>query len=242
MSIFSKRNDSKISKDEAERPFWISFSDLMSALMVLFLVAMSVAMISISEKINETEQKNNQQQDKINRRQEEINELLAILANKTKNFEGISLRGQTIDFGDRARFDSNSHKLNNEQGELLRRFIPSVLQLVKDPKGARWLKRIVVEGFADSRGNYLHNLNLSLQRSQRVMCMLLQKGTNYELDFTDRQLVRDIFRVSGASFNSLKYSEEESRRIELRLEFKSVDETIPNRYVSSDDDGKCPLD
>ena len=30
-------------KDDGEKPFWISFSDLMSALMVLFLVAMSVA-------------------------------------------------------------------------------------------------------------------------------------------------------------------------------------------------------
>src|ERR1700678_1262917 len=28
---------------EAEKPFWISFSDLMTALMVLFLVAMAVA-------------------------------------------------------------------------------------------------------------------------------------------------------------------------------------------------------
>lgn len=31
-------------REEGEKPFWISFSDLMSALMVLFLVAMSVAL------------------------------------------------------------------------------------------------------------------------------------------------------------------------------------------------------
>lgn len=31
-------------KSEAEKPFWISYADLMTALMVLFLVAMSVAM------------------------------------------------------------------------------------------------------------------------------------------------------------------------------------------------------
>jgi hypothetical protein len=29
-------------RDEAEKPFWISFSDMMTALMVLFLVVMTV--------------------------------------------------------------------------------------------------------------------------------------------------------------------------------------------------------
>ena len=32
-----------VEPDEAEKPFWISYSDLMTALMVLFLVVMAVA-------------------------------------------------------------------------------------------------------------------------------------------------------------------------------------------------------
>jgi MotA/MotB-like proton-channel complex protein len=32
-------------RDEAEKPFWISFADLMTALMVLFLVSLSVALV-----------------------------------------------------------------------------------------------------------------------------------------------------------------------------------------------------
>ena len=32
------------SRDEGEKPFWISFADLMSALMVLFLVSLTVAL------------------------------------------------------------------------------------------------------------------------------------------------------------------------------------------------------
>ena len=80
--------------------------------MVLFLVAMSVAMISITEQITETEEVKNERQD-------EINELLETLAIETQSFDGITLRGQVIDFGERARFDTNSHKLSEEQGELL---------------------------------------------------------------------------------------------------------------------------
>lgn len=38
-------------KEEAEKPFWISFSDLMTALMVLFLVAMAVALMAVTQTI-----------------------------------------------------------------------------------------------------------------------------------------------------------------------------------------------
>ena len=34
-------------RDEAEKPFWISFADLMTALMVLFLVVMGVALLAV---------------------------------------------------------------------------------------------------------------------------------------------------------------------------------------------------
>ena len=34
------------SRDDGEKPFWISFADLMTALMVLFLVALSAALMN----------------------------------------------------------------------------------------------------------------------------------------------------------------------------------------------------
>ena len=45
----SRKTPLKRHRDEAEKPFWISFSDLMTALMVLFLVAMAVALLSVTE-------------------------------------------------------------------------------------------------------------------------------------------------------------------------------------------------
>ena len=48
-----------------------------------------------------------------------------------------------------------------------------MLAIAKDRLGQRWLKQIVVEGFASPEGDYLYNLNLSLRRSQRVLCALL---------------------------------------------------------------------
>ena len=43
------------SKGEAEKPFWISYADLMTALMVLFLVAMSVAMMAVTNTVRDVE-------------------------------------------------------------------------------------------------------------------------------------------------------------------------------------------
>lgn len=225
-------------RETAEKPFWISFSDLMSALMALFLLAMTVALLAVTHEISESERQKTE-------RDQGILALLARLDAATEAFPGINLRGTSVDFGERARFDTNSHKLNVEQANLLRAFTPSLLALARDPVGEKWLKRVVVEGFADARGSYMHNLNLSLQRSERVLCILLAPpgSVTNALSSAERLQVRDIFFVGGASFNALKHSPEESRRIELRLEFLDPAE----RRVSApqpplDDDPRCPID
>jgi flagellar motor protein MotB len=177
-------------------------------------------------------------------RQQEITAFLLRLRQLTETQTGITLRGTAIDFGDRARFEHNSHRINEAQSRLLSSFAPQVLALARDPLGQRWLKRISVVGFADASGNYLHNLNLSLQRSERVLCVLLAPPPSIEpLSESDRRQVRELFIVSGASFNSQKNSPEESRRIELRLEFFELDEArqppaLPDGLV----DNHCPLD
>lgn len=227
----------KKSDNDAESPFWISFADQMTALMVLFLIALTVALYAVTEKVSEAEQQKAT-------RQQEITAFLQRLRQLTETQTGITLRGTAIDFGDRARFEHNSHRINEAQSRLLSSFAPQVLALARDPLGQRWLKRISVVGFADASGNYLHNLNLSLQRSERVLCVLLAPPPSIEpLSESDRRQVRELFIVSGASFNSQKNSPEESRRIELRLEFFELNEArqppaLPDGLV----DNHCPLD
>ena len=225
-------------REEGEKPFWISFSDLMSGLMVLFLVAMTVALLAVTNEISESEQEKT-------RREEDIREVLQRVRDMTRDFPGVTLRGQSVDFGERARFDTNSHKLSAEQARLLRQLVPKILALARDPVAGKWLKQIVVEGFADARGSYLYNLNLSLQRSERVLCALLASpaGSADALSETDQQTVRELFLVGGSSFNFQKASAEESRRIELRLEFRDLGERAPAlRPRLQEGDSRCPLD
>lgn len=228
----------KAAREEGEKPFWISYSDMMTALMVLFLVVMTVALLAVTNEASETDKQKTQ-------RENEIAKLLAEVKSSSKEFPGIIVHGSTIDFGDQARFETDSNRLTKEQEVMLRQYIPKVLNIARSPLGQKWVKRVVVEGFADRRGTYLHNLNLSLQRSQRVLCALLAPATPGEtpLNAEDRLLIRNIFLVGGSSFNSLRDSLEESRRIEVKLEFLDLGEqkpTSPNHKM--EEEQACPLD
>jgi outer membrane protein OmpA-like peptidoglycan-associated protein len=226
-------------RDEGEKPFWISFADLMSALMVMFLLVMSVALLAITKNVSEAEKK---QADRVH----EINELWDRIEETAKGHPGISVdrNRNVIDFGDRARFDTGSSRLTIEQVDYLSGFVGEMLGLAREQLAQQWLKRVVVEGFADQRGDYLLNLNLSLQRSERVLCALLSPALDQQktLSTDEREQVRDLFLVGGYSFNSAKKSLEESRRIELRLEFYGIDEAhTKTDDIPRNDFGQCRI-
>ncbi|CAG9183922.1 flagellar motor protein MotB [Cupriavidus respiraculi] len=208
-------------REEGERPFWISFSDLMTALMVLFLVALSVALLAVTKKISDEER-----QEKA--RSEQIHELMSEVRKVAAQFDGVRVIDRTIDFGPRGRFEREGQNvLSPAQRALLREFTPKLLeQLRTTDAGRNWFKRAVVEGYASQTGKYLYNLNLSLERSERVICELLREPPTGEpaLSEEDRKLVATRFFVGGASFNSLRATAEDSRRIEFKLEFKTRQE------------------
>ena len=240
--MFSPRVSSgKKLKDEAEKPFWISFADLMTALMVMFLLVMSVALLAVTKTVSEEQRAADSRRDAIDKLLYEIE----FAAQNDPQFTGIHVNRdrQAIDFGDRARFDTGSHQLKPDQARLLRAFIPHVLGVANSELGKDWLKRIVVEGFADKRGSYLLNLNLSMQRSQRVLCVLLAKPDAGEVELSRQQHedIRQLFLVGGYSSNSQKETLEESRRIELRLEFRGIKESARVTSISDDNFGVCAL-
>ncbi|WP_029007529.1 OmpA/MotB family protein [Azospirillum halopraeferens] len=231
--------------DEAEKPFWISFSDLMSALMVLFLVVMTVALLTVTQHLRDVQKAAGQ-------RQQEINEILERLKDSARDFPQvhISTERMTIDFGEVGRFASGSDALTPEALDLLRGFIPRVLAEARSALGQKWFKRVIVEGFTDTDGSYLFNLDLSLRRAQRVVCTLLTPGAEGRASLTDDEMahVRRLFSVGGFSFNSSKESKEESRRIELRLDFRALHESnqpgagpTMGRDLATIEVGRCQL-
>lgn len=223
-------------RDEAEKPFWISFADLMTGLMVLFLVVMGVALLAVTKTVTEQERK-------AEAHRQDISILLDRFEHAALRHEGIKIDRQrhVIDFGDRARFAFGKSTLTVAQEEVLRQFVPEILALVNDQLGQRTFKRIVVEGYTDKMGSYLSNLNLSLQRSQRVLCVMFATSGPQLLTDVEKENVRNLFLVGGYSFNASKDTDEESRRVEMRIEFLGIDETRPLAPAQSNSFGECAL-
>src|SRR5574337_40818 len=106
------------SKQEGESPFWISFSDLMSALMVLFLVVMAVTLVVVTKSIDETTRD-------IIKRDADISKIMAMIANDPKSTGvGVDQKNFRVDLGRKVRFDSGSYTISVPDGQFLRSYIP----------------------------------------------------------------------------------------------------------------------
>jgi flagellar motor protein MotB len=207
--------------------------------MVLFLVVMSVSLSSVTKRF--TVQEQNQA-----KHEQDIDSLITRLTIEAAKFPGIHIDANrlVIDYGARAQFGFNSSTLTREQQKLLRDFIPVILQVANDSLGKRILKRIVVEGYTDKTGSYLSNLNLSLQRSQRVLCAMFARPLAGEVALTQAQLedIRALFLIGGYSFNAAKDTDAESRRVEMRIEVLGIGESRDNATGFKDGNfGQCAL-
>jgi len=203
-------------KQDAERPFWISYADLMTAMMTLCLVAMAVTIIAISQELKK----------ELSAEEIRAAEILAIcteIKNSLKDEIHINVdcKDNRIDFGEAGRFDYKDYRLRPEAEAALALLVPNVLEAANSALGQRWLKQVVIEGYTDTKGSYLYNLYLSLQRSYWVMCTLVDPKRNEHLGLSADQVqeVRELFLAGGVSFNDAKKSDEASRRVELRLQF-----------------------
>ncbi len=225
------------SKQEGESPFWISFSDLMSALMTLFLVVMAVTLIAVTKNITADEAAKIQ-------REKDVRSVMSKIRQASEVFKEVKVDESTfrIDLGDVVRFESGDYAIKSEAARFLRNYIPVLLAAQDSPEGKEWMRRVVVEGFTDQDGTYLYNLGLSLNRSRSVVCVLFAKPTADEssLSVSQKRQIRDLFLVGGYSFNSARKKKAESRRVELKIEFWAVGEKAPATNLAEDKEfGQC---
>lgn len=224
-------------KTEGESPFWISFSDLMSALMVLFLVVMAVTLVAVTQSVSTEEAAKIQ-------REKDIHAVMSLIRQESaeKNVK-VDESTYRIDLGEIVRFDSGNFDIKQDAARFLRGYIPVLLRAKSTPAGQEWMRRVVVEGFTDQDGSYLYNLGLSLNRSRRVVCALFAKPSGDEVALSEHELrqIQDLFLVGGYSFNSIRKDKAASRRVELKIEFWGLGEKKPeeNGALSGKEFGQC---
>ena len=226
----------KAGKHDGESPFWISFSDLMSALMVLFLVVMAVTLVSVTQSIDAATRATIE-------RSAAISKLMAMLASESKSSGvGVDQQNFRIDLGKEVRFESGSFTISAPAAQFLRGYVPVLLKAKDTAEGRRWMRSVVVEGFTDEDGTYLYNLQLSLSRSRSVVCSLFHDSASVDGLSTDQlRKVQALFLVGGYSFNSIKQDKAESRRVEFKVDFWGLDEkpVEPNDVLQGKEFGRC---
>jgi len=208
-------------KPEGESPFWISFADLMTALMTLFLVVMAVTLVSVTEGRTKEEAKKIQ-------REKDISELMSEIEESSREFKAVKVNKSTyrIDLGDKVNFESGRADIDAAKAKFLRRYVPLLLKAQSTKIGQEWIRRIVIEGFTDQDGTYLYNLALSLNRSRSVVCVLFapQLADEVPLSAAQKAQISDLFLVGGYSFNSIRVNKADSRRVEFKVDFWQVGE------------------
>lgn len=232
------------SHDEGERPFWISYADLMTALMILFLVVMVTSLSQItSKKLSEVEQVTEKPTPtkalltaEAIKREEEIGGICKELSTQTSAVNpniSVDCSLNRISFGEVGQYKTNGYVLSEQGQQALFDLLPVMLETASSQLGQKWLKQVVIEGFTDTDGSYLYNLNLSLRRSEWLMCAILgHAGTqSIQLDTAQRKQIKQLFLAGGVSFNKIRNSKDASRRVELRLQFYGLGESpLPNVF------------
>ncbi|NGZ05195.1 MAG: OmpA family protein [Magnetococcales bacterium] len=231
MMINGWRQQRSVTDEGPGNPFWISYADLMTALVMLFLVVMSISMVAIASR------------PMVEKRQRagDIRMILTQLDLKAEE-AGLDLRvnheDHSISFGDKARFAFNSFQLTPEAVEILRAFVPILLEVRAGVEGERWMERVHIEGYTDAAGSYLYNVDLSLKRAQSVLCALLSVDQPPE----KLRRLQQLLIIDGASVTAIKASPEESRRVEIRLEFRRVgDESTRIKSPPDLPMGRCAI-
>lgn len=210
----------KKTDEEEENVFWVTMSDMLLGLMMVFMTLFVLAMTGYTQK----KMQEQQVQTKI------AKELIKNMKQQHINAEIDDVTGQ-VKISNMELFDVSSAKLSPKGEAYLSKFIPIYVNTIfSNPKLYKNVKHIVIEGHTDSQmfknvnskeEQFTKNMGLSLQRANSVEDFMFK--TRYNKNYTDP--LKSTLLVEGRSFNDPvliqgKEDHDKSRRVELKIVVK----------------------
>jgi len=208
--------------------YWVSIGDLMSGLLLVFILLLVVAMYNYAAFTRARERRVDQRSELLQKQEER---LIALEEKKRQLIEALKTSLAEVDvqvdeltgvvrIGEGILFQEDRAELVDEGKQTLARIYDQYIQVVLSPQYEQAVDRIVIEGHTNSRGSYLHNLTLSQQRANAVMRYWLG------LAGADQALLHQKIVSSGRSWADLIRNEHgsedpvRSRRIEIAFRLK----------------------
>lgn len=218
MFKFFRKN--KESADE-ETNFWISYADIMAALLLMFILLLTVVIFDYQETLAE---KQNEIDALLGVREEIISALQTKFSDTDLSLEIDEQTGAIILPGG-VFFDTDSTEITNKGIEFLESFIPQYVSILLGPNFKDYVAQIIIEGHTDDVGSYMYNLELSQNRAFGVVKQI------YKEDFTDfkyKETLRDYLTANGRSYSQPikedgKINREKSRRVEFKFRLKDTE-------------------
>jgi outer membrane protein OmpA-like peptidoglycan-associated protein len=200
--------------EESDSGLANSFTDLMTSLMVIFILLLCASL-------------NNAQMESEDTR----NSVLAELREELKEFAktGVEVRSDPRDpLGllilvpqGLLAFDTDRAEIPSQGEAFLQSFIPRLSKILCHAKFVKEINSVVVEGHADSRGTEAHNLGLSQKRSMAVVLSSLAILDSPELG-RERSFFLQFLSASGRGMAEpvLDASGHENQTLSRRVVFK----------------------
>lgn len=164
-----------ISNDE--NIFSLSISDLMTALLLVFILILS----GISLKLAEQQEENKKYLDTISAQQEAKRRIIAQLKGEMDQFNiEVDPKTGAIRIKEAILFEFGKFELKEKGKEFLDKFIPRYVEILFAKKEIReQIGQVIIEGHTDNIGDYLYNMKLSMDRAYNVVFYV------YSEEFTD---------------------------------------------------------
>lgn len=209
-------------KTVSREDHWISLSDMMTSLMIVFLLISVIYMIKVQDSV------------RVPQIYKETMQGLSKALNKEfeKDLKGwgavidkdLTIRFQQPDI----TFDRNSSNLKLEFKKILDDFFPRYINIMMSNNFINNIEEIRIEGHTSSEGNYFKNMELSQDRS-RTALEYIMSSANINLTLDQKDWLKKHFRAIGYSSakplnkDALTLQKEEqedfekSRRVEFRV-------------------------
>ena len=230
-----------------ETSYWLSYSDMMAALLLIFVLIISFTMLQSQRRYEQKQEELKQQQalvqsqqEQLQEQQEQLDKLIGIrtelIEALKKEFDGTDLsvkvdeKTGSIALDSSILFDSGQFALKASGEELLQKFLSKYIGVLTDKQFNDYISEIIIEGHTDTQGDYLYNLELSQKRALSVATFCLDENKKV-LSTAKITKLRKIVTANGKSFSNPildkdgKEDQNASRRVEFLFRLKD-DEMI----------------
>lgn len=223
-------------RNEEETSYWLSYSDMMAAVLLVFVLIISFTMLQAKKKYEQKEAEFVEQQEQLHKILGVKTDLIELLNDEFENTElKVNVDPQTgaITFDSSILFDVDEYELKDSGKRFLRVFLKKYLNVLLGDQFHDYVAEIIIEGHTDTDGDYMHNLKLSQERALSVATFCLMNDET-GLSKADKKTLRKILTANGKSYSNPVYKKngsvdmKASRRVEFKFRLK--DEEAINEF------------